>query len=72
MRQGNADVLERAIVRADLTAARLRGTLHILGLLRRDQQNARRALYDAERQAESLYRLRDLLLVSGARRRRVS
>jgi hypothetical protein len=69
--QRNPDALDRAIVRADLKVACLRGTLRLWAALGRSQDRAGRLLREAERRAERLRHARVLLAAArvGAGRR---
>jgi hypothetical protein len=65
MPQGNLEALERAIVRADLAVACLKGTLRLRAALGRSQDRAGRLLREAERRAERLRHARVLLAAAG-------
>jgi hypothetical protein len=69
MPQRNLEPLDRAIVRADLTVACLRGTLRLWMALGRPQDRAGHLLREAERRAERLRYARAMLAVGRARRR---
>jgi hypothetical protein len=61
----NPEALERAIARADLTVACLRGTLRLWAALGWPEDRAGRLLREAERRAERLRHARVLLATAG-------
>ena len=69
MLQQNADALDRAIVRADLAVAWLRGTETLRAALSRSPSQIDNSLRDAELRARRLQDLRALLTVSRSPRR---
>ena len=72
MVQRNAEALDRAIVRADLAVAWLKGTERLRAALGRSQGRAGGPLRDAEQRARRLQDLRTLLAVSRDCRRPTS
>jgi hypothetical protein len=68
-RQQNLDALDRAIARAELTAACLRGTLRLCAALGRPTDRSDQLLREAERRAEHLRHVRALLVVGRGPRR---
>jgi hypothetical protein len=71
MPQRNPEALDRAIARAELMVACLRGMLRLRAALGRSQDRADRRLREAERRAEHLRHARVLLAAArvGAGRR---
>jgi hypothetical protein len=69
MPQRIPEALDRAIVRADLKVACLRGTLRLRAALGRSQDRAGRRLREAERRAERLRHARALLFTTRRPRR---
>ena len=69
MLQQNPDALDRAIVRADLAVAWLRGTERLRAALSRSPSQIDDSLRDAELRARHLQDLRALLTVSRGPRR---
>jgi hypothetical protein len=67
--QRNPEALDRAIVRADLTVARLKGTLRFWAALGWAQDRADHLLREAELRAEQLRHARALLTVGRDQRR---
>jgi hypothetical protein len=65
----NREALERAIARADLTVACLRGALRLWAALGRPRDRAGNRLREAERRAEYLRHARAMLAVGRGRRR---
>ena len=63
------NALDRAIVRADLKVACLRGTLRLWAALGQSQDRAGHLLREAEGRAERLRHARAMLAVGRARRR---
>jgi hypothetical protein len=63
----NPEALERAIARADLTVACLRGALRLWAALGRSQDRVGRLLQEAERRAERLRHARLALAVGQGR-----
>ena len=64
-----SDALDRAIARADLKVACLRGTLRLWAALGRSQDRAGHLLREAERRAEHLRRARELFAAARHPRR---
>jgi hypothetical protein len=69
MLERNPEALGRAVARAELTVACLRGTLRLCAALSRPTDRADQLLRQAERRAEHLRHARMLLAVSRGRRR---
>jgi hypothetical protein len=65
----NPEALDRAIARADLTVACLKGTLRVWAALGRSQGRAGHLLREAERRTERLRHARAMLAVGRGRRR---
>ena len=71
-RQETPEAIDRAIVRAEITVARLKGTLRFLAAVGLSQDNARKRLQAAEQHVEALHSARAILLATRARGRRAS
>jgi hypothetical protein len=69
MTQRNPETLDRAIARADLTVACLKGALRLRAALGRSQDRADHLLREAERRAEGLRHARALLAAARRPRR---
>ncbi len=69
MTQQNPETLDRAIARADLTVACLKGTLRLRAVLGRSQDRTDHLLREAEQRAECLRHARALLAAARRPRR---